>query len=112
MNVGHFRDVVTIYYDNSDDGDESPNWAPLHSNFPASVLYVNGTEGMRGRQNEAVQGYLVDLHFVSGVLPTQRVYVVHGPFSGKYLNIESVKPMQENGRTMWLRLLCQEVPSA
>jgi hypothetical protein len=113
VKVGHFRDVITIYSDASDDGDVAPSYTtPFAVNFPASVLYTDGRESYRGRQLEAYQGYVIDTHYVPSVLPTMRVYVNAGVFATKWLNISSVKPIQENGRTVFLRLLCSEVPAA
>lgn len=114
MKPGQLRDMVDIQQDASADGDPSPDYTgtALYEDVPCNIQIVGGDETYRGRQLEAKTAAVVELHYMTGVLPNMRLYVTGGFLSGRTFNITNVRPKDLGpGKPKMLELYCREVQS-
>jgi len=107
------RSQVTIQSDASADGDDAPSYtSDLVTGLWAEIESVSGSETWRGRQLEAGINYVVRLRYYSGILPTMRVSVTTGVFTGLVLDIKYVQHLPyKRGKTPETWLYCGDVPA-
>lgn len=111
MTYGYFRDRADIQPDTSAAGADAPEYTTSFvEDWPCEIEHVSGNESLRGRQLEANVRYSAKGHWITGVKETMRLSVTAGIYAGRYLNIEAVEPVVQNGRPVFLRLLCSETP--
>ncbi len=113
MASGVFRDRCDIERDGSADGDPLPDYtsyAARYSNVPCDITTVSGSETFRGRQIEAGLSHVVEMQYLPDVTSTMRISVTGGTLSGRTLHIAAVVPLDFNGRSRKLQLLCRENP--
>lgn len=105
-----YRDTVTIQQDSSAAGSPVPDYsgAALMSAVPCKIQEIGGDSTYRGRMLEASVSHVVELQWMSGVTPTMRLYVTGGVHAGAYLNITSVRVVENKGRARKLEIYASQ----
>lgn len=108
--AGRYRDLVHVQQDNStpDNPDQDFSGTPLYRNVPCQIIAVSGGEIFRGRQLESHVSFIVDMHYLPGILPEMRLLVVGGIHKDKVLNISAAKPIDYRGGPPKWELECTD----
>jgi len=108
---GRYRDLVDIQQDSRTGDNPQPVYTgePFVKDVPGDLTIVSGGETFRGRQLQPHIVAVFECHYLEGVVPTMRLNVTGGISTGKVLNIDSVRPVDYDGRTPKLMLDCKAV---
>lgn len=109
-----YRDTVTIQNMTAAGGDAVPEYdSNLMAGVPCKIFTRGGDETYKGRILEAHLTHVVEMQWIDGIKPGQRLYVTGGIHVGRYLNVQYVRPLEGNGRARKAELQCQstEVPA-
>lgn len=100
---GQYRHRVDIRVDQSNDGDENPDFSgdPFAKCLPGNMFDVSGMENWRGRQIEATITHIFETRFYKGIEPEMRI-----DFDGRQMQISRV--LDRDGRRRYLEIQCFE----
>ena len=96
-----YRDTVTIQSMTATGSDATPVYG---SNL--ITWHAGGDETYKGRILEAHLTHVVEMQWIDGLEPNQRLYVTGGIHAGRYLNVQYVRPLEGGGRARKAELQC------